>query len=92
MITPNTQTLYPSPSSYLDHFVFGGRRYYKTSTRCLISDFGRYGMLPPKGRGWFLKIATKDFNKAKELYEINKQKYMDALNGNPNKGVQNSLF
>lgn len=92
MITPNTLKLYPCPTSYLDHFVLNGRRYYKTAVRCLISDFGKYGMLPPKGRGWYLKIPTKDFNEAKKLYEIKRKEFNDRLNGNPNKGVQNSLF
>lgn len=92
MINPNSQKLYPCPSFYLDHFVLNGRRYFKTSSRCLISDFGKYGMLPPLGRGCYLKIPVKDFNTAKKLYEEKRKEFMDRLNSNLNKGVQASLF
>lgn len=92
MITPNVQKIYPAPSYYLDHFVVNGRRYFKTPARCLVSDLGRYGFLPPIDRGSYLKISTKDFNKAKALYDSKKKEFMDRLNGNLNKGVQLTLF
>jgi hypothetical protein len=92
MIVPNTQKIYSAPSYYLDHFVVNGRRYFKTPARCLISDFGRYGFLPPIDRGLYLKISTKDFNIAKALYQSEKKKFMDRLNGNLNKGVKLTLF
>lgn len=91
MIVPNSITVYPAPSNYKDHFVFGGRRYFQTASKCLISQYGKYGFLPPINRGSYEKISTKEFKQAKALYELEKKKYSDQLSGNLNKGVKTQL-
>lgn len=93
LITPNTRKLFlaPSPKLLKDHFVYGGRRYFQTASKCLISQYGKHGFLPPIDRGAYEKISTKEFKQAKALYELEKKKYSDQLNGNLNKGVKTQL-
>lgn len=91
MITPNSITLYPAPHIYKEHFVYGGRRYFKTDSKCLISQYGKHGFLPPIDRGYYLKISTKEFKEVKALYDLEKKNYSDQLNGNLNKGVKEHL-
>lgn len=59
---------------------------------CLISDYGKYGSLPPHGRGFYLKLPTKDYLNIKKQYDLKKSEYEKGLNRYLNKGVQNSLF
>lgn len=91
MISPNSVTLYPAPHTYKEHFVYGGRRYFKTDARCLVSQYGRYGFLPSIDRGVYEKIPVGDYKKVKALYDLEKKKYHDQLNGNLNKGVKTQL-
>lgn len=91
MIVPNSITLYPPPRYYKEHFVYGGRRYFKTDSKCLISSYGKNGFLPPIDRGSYEKIPVKDYKKAKALYELDKKKYVDSLMGNLNEEVKQQL-
>lgn len=88
MIAPNSQKLYLTPHGFTDHFIYLGRRYYLTMNRALISDYGKYGMCPPAGRGFYLVISKKEFKEAKSLYELQKINWNKALNGYLNKGVE----
>jgi hypothetical protein len=95
MITPNTQKLYLAPHVYIDHFIYLGQRYYLTADKALISDYGKYGMCPPAGRGFYLVISKKEFKEAKASYELQKINFNKAINGYLNRGVekiQNTLF
>lgn len=69
-IIPNTRKLYLSPNRDLvkDKFVFEGRRYYLLDNRALVSDYGRYGMLPPEDKGFYIEIPKGDFKKIKARY------------------------
>jgi hypothetical protein len=44
----------------------------------LVSDYGDYGILPPIGKGFYLKLPMKDFKEAKTLYFEKKQAYSKA--------------
>lgn len=92
MIASNSYTVYPAPSIYKEMFVLDGRRYFATSSRYLISEYGRHGMLPPVDRGSYVQIPAKDFKAAKKRYEEKHCEYNKALAGNLNKGVQLTLF
>lgn len=79
MIIPNSQKVYTCPTLYKDTFVFEGKRYYLLSDIALVSDYGKYGFLPPHGRGFYLKISKKEFH-AKKLSAMNAhQNYLKAL-------------
>lgn len=95
MIQSNSQKVYLAPSGFKDHFIYLGRRYYLTTDKALVSDYGKYGMCPPAGRGFYLVISKKEFKEAKSLFELQKINWTNALNGYLNKGVeriQNTLF
>jgi len=74
VVHANTQKLYLAPHGYKDHFIYLGRRYYLTTDKALVSDYGKYGMCPPAGRGFYLVISKKEFKEAKELFELQKNK------------------
>lgn len=78
-IQPNTQKIYLSPVNYLNTFVFEGRRYYETSSMCLVSDYGKYGILPPAGKGFYLRIAKKDFLTVQKKFIDFKSRSLSAL-------------
>lgn len=88
MIQLNSQKIYLCPSFYSEHFVFEGRRYYLTSSHALVSDYGKYGMMPPAGRGFYLLISKKEFKEIKEKYELQKNKFMTASQSYFNNGGQ----
>lgn len=69
-IIPNTRKLYmaPNPYSIKEKFVFEGRRYFLLDNRALVSDYGKYGMLPPEDKGFYLEIPKGDFKKIKARY------------------------
>lgn len=95
MIQSNSQKIYFAPSSFIEHFIYLGRRYYLTANRAIVSDYGKFGMCPPAGRGYYLLISKKEFKEAKELFELQKINFRKALDGYLNKGVeriQNTLF
>lgn len=91
MIQPNSYTSYPFPTVYLESFIYQSRRYVKTHTKCLINDYGKYGFLPPLGRGAYLKISPKEYKIAKQGYELEKQKYENSINGNLNLEAKTQL-
>ena len=95
MIQPNTQKIYMAPSAIDIHFTHEGRRYYRAdSGLCLISDYGKYGMMPPAGRGFYLKISSKEFNQAHAKYLEHKRNFLNALSSGYLKagGIQAPLF
>lgn len=97
-IIPNTQKFYisPNPDLVKEKFVFEGRRYYLLDSYALVSDYGKYGMLPPEGKGFYLEIPKGDFKKIKARYIEQIQKIIYATKcGYLNKGgekTQLSLF
>lgn len=91
MISPNSITIYPAPKRYKDHFIYCGRRYFQTDTKCLISQYGKYGFLPPIDRGGYEIISTKEFKQAKFLFDIEKANYEKYLNGNLNEEGKKQL-
>lgn len=87
--------VYLAPINYKEHFVYLGQRYYLTYSHALVSDYGKYGMCPPKGRGFYSIIGLKEYKKAKAAYEEQKINWQKALNGYLNNGgekQQLSLF
>lgn len=87
--------IYMAPSNYLDYFVYQGQRYYLTVNRALVSDYGKYGICPPLGRGFYTVISKKEFKEIKAAYELQKNNWQKALNGYLNNGgdrKQLSLF
>jgi len=91
MTVSHGQKMYLAPTAYKDHFVYLGRRYYLTTDKAFISDYGRYGMCPPKGRGFYLLLSKKEFKQAKIGYELQKINWNNALNGNLNREVKTQL-
>lgn len=79
-IQPNTQKVYTAPTNYIESFVLGNHRYYLTTDHALKSDYGRYGMCPPLGRGFYLKISKKEFKEAQKLFIQKKTNFLNALN------------
>lgn len=92
VITPNTQKVYMAPSYYKECFVLDSHRYYLTDGHALKSDYGRYGMCPPIGRGFYNKISIKEYKEAYSLYIEKRSNYLKALNsGYLNAGGQQSF-
>jgi hypothetical protein len=77
-IQPNSQTLYLYPVNIKESFILDGRRYILTYTDALISDYGKYGMLPPEGKGFYLKLPKADFFAAQKRYNEQKQAFFNA--------------
>lgn len=83
-----SQKLYIAPTNYTEHFVYLGRRYYLTADKALISDYGKYGMCPPMGRGFYVAISKKEFKEAQLGYQLQKINWQKALSGYLNNGVE----
>lgn len=92
-IVPNTKKVYMAPHNYEDSFILDSHRFYLSGDLALKSDYGKYGMVPPLGRGFYSKISKKEFKEAKALYIEKQSKFLKALNSGYLKagGVQSSF-
>lgn len=88
MKSSNSTKFFTAPSSFKDHFVLDGRRYYGTSKGYFISDYSRYGWLPPMGRGLYTLISVKEFKQAKQKHYALHIEFIHSLLGDLNKKEQ----
>lgn len=77
-IVPNSQKLYLYPTNVKESFIFAGRRYILTYTIALVSDYGKYGMLPPEGRGFYLELPKGDYKAIQKRYNEQKEAFFKA--------------